>query len=271
MAARQIIVPGAMPARDRNGRALPSKFRFYAPGTAFSVPAVVYSDSGLLVAHAFPLPSDAAGRWPAIWMDDSDTVDVAWTDQVNDAPQGQWTGLSPADDAVLGSVALAEAAQAAAETAQAAAEVAQALAEAAAAMVTGAPFSATSVTANTIGAGTKVFVLDQPGTLFFEGQLVVAAVTGASENQMVCRVDEVDVDDQTLTLVVATHAEPGGVGPYATWTISLAAAGGVTSLAGLSGIITAAAAKAALAIASTDITDFEDAVTDIAAGLATVL
>lgn len=238
-----------MPSRDKNGRNLPARFRFYQPGTAFSTPAVVYTDNTLTVPHLFPIVSDAAGRWPAIWLDDSLTVDVAWSDLANDAPQDEWTGLSPASDATLGSVALAEAAQEAAEVAQAAAEAAAALAQAAVALATGAPFAATSHTSLSIGAGTKLFTLDQPGPLFYPGQLVVAAVNPPlAANQMICRVES--LVGQLLTLTVQTHAEPNGVGPYATWTISLAAAGGVTSIAGLSGIITAAAARAALDVMS---------------------
>lgn len=245
MAARQIIVPGAMPSRDRNGRVLPGKLRFYTPGTAFSTPALVYTDDTLTVAHDFPILSDAAGRWPAMWADDSDVFDVAWTDQVNDAPQGQWTDLSPADDAVLASVAMSEASAAAAEAAAL-------RAEAAAATVTGEPFSGTSASSNTIGIGVKIFTIEQEGTFLYEGQYVVAAVVGASENQMLGRLDDValNVDGQQVLTMDATVANaPGGAGPYAgagAWRISLSAEGGVISIGGETGIVSAAEARTAL-------------------------
>lgn len=142
MAAREIVVPGAMPSRDRNGRALPAKLRFYEPNTAFSTPAVIYTDATLTTTHAFPILSDAAGRWPAMWAEQTDAFDVAWSDLANDGPQGQWTDLSPADDAVLASVALAQAAQ---EAAEAAAEL---LADA-----TGIPFTSFTFPVGAAGDG----------------------------------------------------------------------------------------------------------------------
>lgn len=257
MAARQLIVPGAMPSRDRNGRVLPGKLRFYEPGTAFSTPATVYTSSALDVAHDFPILSDASGKWPAMWADEAETFDVAWSDQVNDAPQGQWTDLSPADDAVLASVALAEAAQDAAEISEAAAEAAALRAEAAAANVTGEPFAFTSASSNTLSVAVKTFVAEQAGTFFYEGQQATASVVGASENQMVGRIDTVTENAsgyQTITIDVSTFAAPGGAGPYSgagVWQIALAASGGVTSLAGETGVVTAAEARTALDVMTT--------------------
>lgn len=245
MAARQIIVPGAMPSRDRNGRVLPAKLRFYEPGTAFSTPATVYTSSALDVAHDFPILSDAAGRWPAMWADENELFDVAWSDQVNDAPQGQWTNLSPADDAVLASVDLAEAS---AEVAEAAAL----RAEAAAANVTGEPFAFTSASSNTIGIGSKTFVAEQAGSFFYQGQYVVAAVVDASENQMLGRIDAAETDDdgyQTVTIDATIASAPGGAGPYSgagVWQIALSAEGGVVSIGGETGVVTASEARTAL-------------------------
>lgn len=256
MAARQLIVPGAMPSRDGNGRALPAKLRFYAPGAAFSTPAIVYTDDTLITAHPFPVLSDAAGRWPPMWADEASTFDVGWSDQVFDRTIRTFTDVTPANDAVLASVDLANAAAEAAQLAQSLAEQAAALAQAAVQVATGAPFGGTSGSNIAIGAGAKVFVLREPGHLFFEGQLVVAAVKGNNDNQMIMRVDAYDDATRTMSGVVQLHAEPDGVGPYNDWVISLAASGGVVSLAGLTGIISGPAAKVALAITTPDISDF---------------
>jgi hypothetical protein len=247
MAARQIIVPGAMPSRDRNGRVMPGKLRFYEPGTAFSTPAIVYSDSDLTTPHDFPILSDGGGKWPAMWADEAEVFDAAWTDQVNDAPHGQWTDLSPAEDAVLASV---DDALGAAERAEAAAL----RAEAAAASVTGEPFAFTSSSSNTATTGAKVFEADQEGTFFYEGQYVTASVRDASENQVFGRVDAVETDSggiQTITIDATSASAPGGVGPYTSWQIALASAGGVTSLAGQTGSVTAAQARTAMDVFST--------------------
>lgn len=117
MAARQIIVPGAMPSRDANGRALPALFRFYAPGTG-STPKTVYADAGLTFAHPFPLPSDAAGRFPPIWAEEEELFDVGWSDQVFDAMIATFENIQPLKDALLASATLAQDAAAIAEQAR---------------------------------------------------------------------------------------------------------------------------------------------------------
>lgn len=83
MTANNIIVAGAMPSRDANGRALPAKLRFYLPST--TTPAVVYSDIDLTTPLAWPIVSDDAGRWPQIFADDATYFDVAWSDLATDA------------------------------------------------------------------------------------------------------------------------------------------------------------------------------------------
>lgn len=120
MAARQIIVPGAMPSRDENGRALPAYLRFYLPGT--TTPASVYTSDALTTAHPFPLPSDSTGRFAQIWADEVSTFDVAWSDQTHDALIAGYSDIQPLDDAVLASVGLAESAADAAEAAAAQAQ-----------------------------------------------------------------------------------------------------------------------------------------------------
>jgi hypothetical protein len=111
MAARQIIVPGAMPSRDANGRTLPGRLRFYLPDT--DTPATVFADSGLTVPHAFPILSDSAGRWPQIWAEEAAYLDVAWSDLAHDALIASFSDIRPVQDAVLGAVALVDEAAAA--------------------------------------------------------------------------------------------------------------------------------------------------------------
>lgn len=118
MAARQIIVPGAMPSRDANGRALPAKFRFYMPGAALTTPKPVYTDATLTTPHPPDITSDAGGRWPQMWASDAEAFDVGWFRLDNGARIAAYTDVRPANDAVLASVALADAAADAAEEAR---------------------------------------------------------------------------------------------------------------------------------------------------------
>jgi hypothetical protein len=124
MAARQIIVPGAMPSRDANGRSLPARLRFYQPGTV--LPKTVYTTSALTTAHPFPLTSDSAGRWPQIWAEESEYFDVAWSRRDTDALIASFDDIRPLSDAVFAS---ADIAAMQAGLAQAAAEAAAGFAE----------------------------------------------------------------------------------------------------------------------------------------------
>lgn len=124
MAARQIAVPGAMPSRDANGRALPAKFRFYLPGT--TTPTTVYADAGLTTPHPFPLLSDSGGRWPQIWAEETLSFNVGWSDQVFDETIATFENVKPLADALIVS---ADIANAAADAAIAARDVTQAIAD----------------------------------------------------------------------------------------------------------------------------------------------
>lgn len=126
MAARQIIVPGAMPSRDANGRSLPALLRFYAPGTTLGVPKATYEDEALTAPHDYPIASDAGGRWPQIWAEEGEFFDVAWSDQVHDGLIGSFTNIQPVKDALLASATLA---QTAAEQAEIARDETQAIAD----------------------------------------------------------------------------------------------------------------------------------------------
>jgi hypothetical protein len=101
MTARQIIVPGAMPSRDANGRSLPAKLRFYQPDT--TTPATVYTSAALTTAHPFPINSDSGGRFPPIWAEEMLTFDVAWSRFDSDALVAGYAGVRPLSDALLAS------------------------------------------------------------------------------------------------------------------------------------------------------------------------
>ena len=85
----------------------------------------------LMAQAPFPILSDSAGRFPAIWADESAVFDVTWSDQVFDKPIATFSNIQPLADAVLASVALADMAADAAADARDAAILAQAGAEAA--------------------------------------------------------------------------------------------------------------------------------------------
>jgi hypothetical protein len=128
MAPRQIIVPGAFPSRDANGRALPAKLRFYLPNTA--APATVFSDITLSTPHSWPLISDSAGRWPQIWADDALYFDVAWSDLATDQAIATFEDIQPLQDPVLASIAFVDGAVSQAQDARDVAAQAAADAEA---------------------------------------------------------------------------------------------------------------------------------------------
>ena len=131
MTARRIIVPGAMPSRDANGRALPAKLRFYEPDT--DVLATVYTDNTLEVEHGQPILSSSVGHFPAIWADDANSFDVAWSDQTFDRQLAAYTDIQPAQSATLAAGDVAESAATEAEVSAAAALASQVSATASAA------------------------------------------------------------------------------------------------------------------------------------------
>jgi hypothetical protein len=282
MAAGRLIFPGFMPCENANGdRVAGAKAYFYDDGTADL--ATIYTTTDLDVAHANPVIADSDGVWPQMWADTAELFTVSLTDGDGVPLSGAtWSGVSSAIDATLASADLAESAQLAAEAAQGAAEAAQEGAEAAEAQAeaivaehSGAPFTATSATSWSPVVATKAFVLNEAGKLFSDGQTIVVAreaPNAATRGVGLLNGVTEDVDGvQTLSIDFSIAADAVPTGPYTDWQISLGADGGVQSIAGETGIVTAAEAKAALAIASTDITDFETAVSDVAVGFAIVL
>lgn len=257
MASGRLIFPGFMPCENANGdRVAGARAYFFLDGTATL--ADVYTDNTLTTAHTRPVVADTVGVWPAMYADTSLLFTVAGTDGDGVPISGfAWSGLGPAVDAALASATLAESAQAAAEAAQEAAEAAQDIVEGLAADLTGAPYSATSITSLLIGTGNKTLTLDQLGKLFTVGQTVVIARTSAATNQMTGIVTAFNATTGVMTVAVSIT---GGAGTFTDWSVSLSSSGGVQSIAGENGVVTAAEAKAALAIAAADITDFTGAV-----------
>lgn len=235
MTARQIYIPSAQPSRDDNGRAVPAKLRFYEPDT--DTPATVYTDSGLSVAHAWPIVSDSSGHFGAIWADDANTFDVVWTDSASDVTLGAFTDVSPVNDAVLASVGLAQAAADSAETsateaAASAADAAATLADteafvadfgdissavtAASASATSAAASATSATSSATAAAASASSAANigkqsiwiPATAMIQ-RVTNGAATGSVEtstNKRLLRT--LDFDQSTIEYAQFTWAPP---------------------------------------------------------------
>lgn len=237
MTARQILVGGAMPSRDANGRALPANLYFYDPDTALSTPATVYTTSALDVAHAFPVASDAAGRFEQIWADDAESFDVVWANAATGAQIRVLEGITPLSDALEASATLAESAADAAELAQAFAEAAADRAEGAA---NGIDTNATSITALTATAGSKAITLAQTGRTYAQGMEVCIAELGNATNRMFGTVTA--FADPLLTVLVTSP----GTGSASAWTISQSPAGGVLSIGGVGGVLTAAQTRTAI-------------------------
>jgi hypothetical protein len=59
----------------------------------------------LTVPHSQPILSTSTGHFAAIWADDANSFDVAWSDQSFDRQLATYTDVEPAADAVLSSAA----------------------------------------------------------------------------------------------------------------------------------------------------------------------
>lgn len=219
MAARQLIVPGCMPARDANGRALPSKMRVYLPET--TTPATVYTASNLAVALAWPIISDDAGRWPAIWANEDDAFDVAWSDLATDSLIASYTNVQVVEDALLVSAEVAQAAADSAEISAAAADVSAQDAAASAAIAQAPAYTATSHSTITIPVSfptTVAFALDQPGVFAF-GATVKFTLLGDATKHFSGDITALDEDGVgTLSAVISN-----GTGSGSLWSVGLAA------------------------------------------------
>lgn len=231
MAAGRIYVSQYMPCEDANGDRIQGKLFFYANQT--TTKQATYTTSALTVENANPVESDAAGVFPAIWADDANTFTVVVTES-DGTPLAAYDGLTPSSSISTAALALAEAA---ADDA-----------EASAASALGAPgTSATSITSLAIGTGAKTFTLAQTGKAFSEGQRVVAASDADATNQMSGIITA--FVDPTLTVTMDATA---GSGTFADWVISLTGYGAVSSVAGLTGAITASQLKVAASLNNVD-------------------
>lgn len=115
--------------------------------------------------------------------------------------------------------------------------------------------SATSVTSLSVATGNQVLTLAQLGKSFALGQYVSISRTSApSTNRMTGTITAFNAGTGAMTVNV--DAATAAAGPFTDWTIALAASSGVSSIAGLTGTVTAAAAKTALGITVADITDY---------------
>lgn len=134
MAGGRLIIPGWARALDSDGAPVAAAVSLFDEGTADL--ASVYSDEALTVPLTNPILSNAAGRFPAIWADDSSAYD--WSVVAPYGPPGSpftGTGLTTANTADLLILEAMEAAadQAAIDAAIAAEALADILALAAAA------------------------------------------------------------------------------------------------------------------------------------------
>jgi len=79
MAAGILAIPGIMPSRDRNGRAVVAEITVFVDGTTNIEPT--YTTAALNVPHSQPISSDDAGRFPLIYHDDATPVTLSWVTQ----------------------------------------------------------------------------------------------------------------------------------------------------------------------------------------------
>lgn len=76
--AGRIILDLPNPALDSNGQVIAnSTLTYYINGT--TTPQSIYTDATLATPLANPLSSDAAGRFPEVWADESKSFSVKWT------------------------------------------------------------------------------------------------------------------------------------------------------------------------------------------------
>lgn len=115
MAAGRLIVPGWMPALDEDGNPIPNARVFFYLNKTTTL-AAVFSDEAMTVPLVNPVPSNASGRFPAVWANDSVLYSVSV-----DAPYGP-AGIPFTYDDLSASMAadilVAGAAEAAADEAQ---------------------------------------------------------------------------------------------------------------------------------------------------------
>lgn len=115
--------------------------------------------------------------------------------------------------------------------------------------------SATTTTSITPASGSISFTLAQTGKLFSLGQTMLVASAAAPATKWIQgQITAFNSATGATTLSVGGSGFAGTV--FSDGVVSLGSTAGVQSVAGLSGAVTAAALKAALAITVADITDY---------------
>lgn len=142
--------------------------------------------------------------------------------------------------------------------------------DAAVASAVNAPGTKATVTGSiSVGTGNKSFTLAELDKAFALGQYVSIARTSApATTKMTGTITAFNPATGAMTVSVDYAI---GTGSPSGWTVALAAASGVSSVAGLSGVVTATNLKSALAVSSSDIVDFDTAVNARAIAMAAAL
>lgn len=238
MAAKLFYLP-FRPALDANGLTISgATLTFYATGT--TTPQTVFADSGLSVPLANPVTANAAGVWPAIYLDNTLTYRCVLKDADGATLNDSDPYLADVADAVTSSLtAVANAAAASASSASSSATAAAASATAAATSATNASTSAAtaasyassainapgtsadSTTSLLIGTGSKSLTITT-GKAFSLGQFVILASKANTSNYMFGQITAFTSGTGALTVNVTSI---GGSGTLADWTISLSAPG----------------------------------------------
>lgn len=203
MTARPLIVPGAMPSRDPNGRSLPAKLRFYDPGTVVTELKDVYSDATLVTPLSQPILSDQAGRWPPMFADDSETFNCAWSDQENDALIRSFESLTTAADATYAAQSAADASAAVASAAATAAA-----ADAAAVTSVAAAFGDLSAAIATATAAATAAAASAAAAATFDPTTYALKATKVQAGGLVQGGGDLSTD-RTLSVVAASAADVG--------------------------------------------------------------
>ena len=130
-------------------------------------------------------------------------------------------------------------------------------------VISGAGFVSAGAGSLAISAGAKSLTVN-PGLQITPGMYLTVAVTASpAANSMFATVTGYNNTTGALNFTVPADGLTGS-GTYSAWSVALsgprgaAPVGIVTSLAGLTGAVTASAAKTALAIATTNLTDIAD-------------
>lgn len=105
-----VYISGVMPSLGLDNQPVTATLSFYEAETAQPTPVTVYADPALNTPHPWPVQSDAAGRFPAIYVPNDTTYRVAWT--TSDGQSESWdeiSGMTIINGAILAGALEAEA------------------------------------------------------------------------------------------------------------------------------------------------------------------